>query len=273
MYCRLPTKWLKVLKMKTANTNQLKTVTFFSGWAKTYERGLADKWFKTVHEAVIRAMVPHPSSNILDIGCGTGRALREFAAIIDSGRLVGVDISDRMIEEAVHKAAGIRNLEFHVGSADHLPFDDESFDHVTSMNAFHHFPDQRKALKEMVRVLKKGGSVYVADITGHTLPFPIAGNKVWNMIEKPFAPQVNALSKRDFVKLFQDAGLCDVKQAPASLGYHKYGRYWLWAGAAQLSAGLFYPMLIATGAAVGLVGAAVSFPYLSKTITTGKKER
>ena len=57
----------------------------------------------------------------------------------------------------------------------------------------------------MVRVLKKGGRLYIADITGHVLPFPIVGNKVWNLIEYPLTPQVNALSRSGFRRLFQEA--------------------------------------------------------------------
>ncbi len=259
--------------MKTTNAKQEKTVSFFSGWAHTYENGLSDRWFKTVHAEVLRVIGPKSDDSILDIGCGTGRALRELAAVVKTGRLAGIDISDKMIEEAAVKAKGIRNLELHVGFADSLPFDSESFDYVTSMNAFHHFPDQRKALEEMVRVLKKGGSIYVADMTGHVLPFPILGNKVWNLLESPFAPQVNALSKREFRALFQDVGLRDVRQLPASRGYHESGRYWLYAGGAQLIlGGLIHPALIASGVAAGLIGAAASFPYLSKTITTGRKQ-
>jgi SAM-dependent methyltransferase len=184
-------------------------------------------------------------------------------------------MSKEMIEEAAAKAKEqqIPNLQYHVGSADSLPFDDQTFDHVTCMNAFHHFPNQRKSLEEMVRVLRIGGSVYIADMTGHILPFPIAGNKVWNVIEWFLTPQVNALSRRQFRELFREVGLEDVRQLPASRAHHRCGRYWLWAAAVQLIAGVFWRSLtlIATGVVTGLVGLAISFPYLSKTITVGKR--
>lgn len=257
---------------KTPETEkQKKTVDFFSGWAGSYEKGLSERWFRSVHAEVIRVIDPKPTDSILDVGCGTGRALRGFSTIVDSGRLAGVDLSEKMIEEAAHKASGIDNLEYHVASADELPFDDETFDHVTSMNSFHHYPDQRKALGEMIRVLKSDGSLYIADMTGHVLPFPIAGNKIWNMIERPFAPQVNALSRRDFRDLFQEVGLAHVRQLPASQAFRRAGRYWLAASALQLIAGFYYPVLIATGIVTGLMGVAISAPSFTKTITTGKK--
>ncbi len=251
---------------------QQKTIAFFSRWAKTYEGGPLDGWFSTVYREAIRSVDPRPTDNILDVACGTGKALRAMAATSDRGRLAGVDLSDKMIEEAVAKADGIPNLEFQVADANQLPFDDETFDHVTVMNAFHHFPDQRKAVQEMVRVLKKGGTIHIADITGHVLPFPLVGHKVWNWIEGLYAPQVNSLSRSGFRTLFQEAGLEDIRQLPASQAYHRCGRYWLWAAAALLMGGYYWPPLFAIGAAAGLFGAVVSFPYLSKTITTGRKK-
>jgi len=252
---------------------QEKTVAYFSRWAKTYDEGPLKRWFTTVHREVIRAVDPQAADNILDVACGTGKALRSMAALAPSGRLAGLDMSEKMIEQARSLASDIPNLEFHVGSADCLPFEEGTFDHVTAMNAFHHFPDQMKALQEMVRVLKPGGHVYIADITGHVLPFPIAGNKVWNLIETPLTPQVNALSRSGFRKLFQDAGLENITQLPASQAYHRCGRYWIWAGGLQILVGFAWPLLLACGAATGAIGAAISFPYLSKTITTGKKAK
>jgi ubiquinone/menaquinone biosynthesis C-methylase UbiE len=252
---------------------QEKTVAYFSRWAKTYDEGPMKRWFTTVHREVIAAVDPRPTDSILDVACGTGRALRAMAAVATSGRLAGLDMSPKMIEEARSIASGIANLEFHVGSAHCLPFEDETFDHVTVMNAFHHFPDQTKALQETIRVLKKGGHAYIADITGHVLPFPIAGNKVWNLIEMPLTPQVNALSRGDFRRLFRDAGLENITQLPASRAYHRCGRYLLGASAVQIVAGFFSLWLLAGGVATGLIGAGISFPYLSKTITIGQKPK
>lgn len=254
-----------------SNGKQEKTVAYFSRWAKTYDDGPLRRWFTTVHREVIRAVDPKPADSILDVACGTGKALRAMAALAPSGRLAGVDLSENMVQQARQLASDVPNLEFHVAGADCLPFEDETFDHVTTMNAFHHFPDQLKALREMVRVLKKGGRVYIADITGHVLPFPIAGHKVWNLMERPLTPQVSALSRAGFRKLFQEAGLENVTQLAASQVYRDCGRYWVGAGALQLIGGAFWLPLLATGALTGLIGAGISFPALSKTITTGQK--
>jgi ubiquinone/menaquinone biosynthesis C-methylase UbiE len=254
-----------------ADQKQEKTVEYFSRWAKTYEKGPMVGFFATVHDEIIRVIDPKPADNILDVACGTGRALRAMSTAANAGRLAGVDMSDKMIEEAKDKARDIPNLEYHVASAELLPFTDGTFDHVTVMNAFHHFPNQKKALQEIVRVLRPGGHVYIADVTGHILPFPIKGNKVWNLIETPLTPQVNALSRGEFRSLYNEVGLVDVRQVPASRAHHRCGRYLLWGGAAQLMAAVWCPWLLASGIPTVMVGAGVSFPYLAKTITIGKK--
>jgi len=255
----------------TTGAKQEKTIEYFSRWAKTYDEGPLKRWFTTVHREVIRAIDPQPNDAILDVACGTGKALRAMAPLAHSGRLAGVDMSADMIEEARQRAAEIDHLEFHVSSADQLPFDDATFNSVTVMNAFHHFPDQPKAIAEIVRVLKPGGRVCIADMTGHVLPFPIAGNKAWNVIESVLTPQVNALSRREFRELYRDAGLERIEQLPASQAYHRCGRYVIAAGVAQLISGIWWPWLLATGALTLLLGAGISFPYLSKTITIGRK--
>ena len=64
-----------------------------------------------------------------------------------------------MMENARKRAEymNIKNIDFRQGDADALPFPDESFDIVLSLNGFHAFPDKDAAFKETYRVLKKGG--------------------------------------------------------------------------------------------------------------------
>lgn len=58
------------------------------------------------------------------------------------------------------KSKNIRNAEFILGSAYKLPFDDNSFDVVTCIQSFNHYPYQDEAMKEVYRILKKGG-IYI----------------------------------------------------------------------------------------------------------------
>ena len=98
--------------------------------------------------------------NVLEVGCGTGSDLIEFAR---KGAIVtGIDLSTKSIELAK------RRLEIYqyVGGvfeadAESLPFEDNTFDMVYSLGVLHHTPDTEKAISEIYRVLKPGGNVKV----------------------------------------------------------------------------------------------------------------
>jgi ubiquinone/menaquinone biosynthesis C-methylase UbiE len=99
---------------------------------------------------------------ILDIGCGTGSALRAASEIIENGELVGLDISPTMIEIA--KAKGDRtDIRFTVGVAQDLPFESDYFDRVLAINTVHHWSDHRAGLDELNRVLAPGGRAVIVD--------------------------------------------------------------------------------------------------------------
>jgi tRNA (uracil-5-)-methyltransferase TRM9 len=101
---------------------------------------------------------------VLDIGCGNGRLYQLFGEMsrpegMQNIRFVGVDISDKLIDIAKKEYP---KGEFYVGDMVELSFENEKFDVVYSLVAFHHLPDhnlQIKALQEMKRVLKPGGKI------------------------------------------------------------------------------------------------------------------
>ena len=101
-----------------------------------------------------------PYGALLDIGCGTG-FLIDLLAEQRAARYSGVDLSDEMIRAAKGKA--IRGAEFTAGSADKLPYPDESFDIVTCSQSFHHYPYPERAMLEAKRVLKPGGLYILSD--------------------------------------------------------------------------------------------------------------
>ena len=103
-----------------------------------------------------------PYKALLDVGCGTG-FLIDILARQRAVRYCGVDLSDEMIRVAKGKA--IQGAEFIVGSADSLPYPDESFEVVTCSQSFHHYPYPVKAMQEAWRVLKPGG-LYILSDTG-----------------------------------------------------------------------------------------------------------
>lgn len=91
---------------------------------------------------------------LLDVGCGAGDFLDAFAHYLPKLKLTGVDISKKAI-----KAAKKRRIkaDFRVAGADKLPFGAEVFDIVTCFDVVEHVKDPAGMLKEMARVLKRGG--------------------------------------------------------------------------------------------------------------------
>jgi SAM-dependent methyltransferase len=103
-----------------------------------------------------------PTDVLLDLGCGTGAAVREAAAT--ARRAVGIDLSPAMITRARDLAAGIGNAEFLAGDVSGpLAFADGEFTAILCTTAFHHFPRQRDTIAETARVLAPRGRLMIAD--------------------------------------------------------------------------------------------------------------
>ena len=97
----------------------------------------------------------------LDIGCGTGCSTFELFKRARKGSLYGIDISHKSIDKAIQNAAerGYYDIKFQVGDAEQLDFPDSMFNLIISNMCFQFFPDKRRALTEILRVLKPGGLV------------------------------------------------------------------------------------------------------------------
>ena len=100
----------------------------------------------------------------LDVATGTGEFARALSKRVAS--VVGIDATETMLKEGERylRERGIDNISFQGGVAEALPYEDESFDVVTSRFAFHHFADPKPVVSEMARVCKRGGYVLVVDI-------------------------------------------------------------------------------------------------------------
>lgn len=104
---------------------------------------------------------------VLDLGSGAG--LDCFLAadkVGSSGKVIGVDITEKMIEMARENAEnqGYTNIEFRLGDIEYLPVDDNSVDVVISNCVINLTPDKSKVFREVHRVLRKGGRMYISDI-------------------------------------------------------------------------------------------------------------
>lgn len=120
-----------------------------------------DVWVRTY-------LAPHlsPGAHVLDVGCGPGVILRALTAADRRLRGTGVDIGPARIREAEANSAGNRRLQFTCGDAQQLEFESGTFDVVFSRMLLQYVPDKERAVAEMVRVCKPGGTVILQDLDG-----------------------------------------------------------------------------------------------------------
>ena len=101
---------------------------------------------------------------IVDIGCGTGSALRHAALEVTKGSLIGIDPVPRMIEIARERTLGhpaSARIEFREGTAEEIPLDDESADFVFAFDSLDHWQDVQRGLSEVHRILRSGGKLAI----------------------------------------------------------------------------------------------------------------
>jgi SAM-dependent methyltransferase len=103
--------------------------------------------------------------HVLDVGTGTGSLAAAVVEAVPSSRVVGIDQSESYIALARAREAGRhrgQRIQFEVADAQQLPFCDASFDRTLSLLNLNFIPDPEKALKEMIRVTRAGGTVAAA---------------------------------------------------------------------------------------------------------------
>jgi ubiquinone/menaquinone biosynthesis C-methylase UbiE len=152
-------------------------VTLMYDWsARVYERikqydAGDEQWFLGLPLA--RALELLPAPLVLDVATGTGRLPRALLRQPPfHGRVIGLDLSRGMLREAVRRTAQFADrLTYVWQDARSLPFDDDTFDAVTCLEALEFTPDPRAVLEELVRVLRPGGALLVTNRIGSDAKF------------------------------------------------------------------------------------------------------
>ena len=139
----------------------------FSALTPLYDRVIR----LTTRESVFKRRLVDAASiesgeSVLDVGSGTGTLLQEIVRREPSALVTGLDAAPAILDIASRKLAGAGIVcKLVQGFSTEMPFADDTFDHVVSTLFFHHLKrdDKRITIEEIIRVLRPGGSVHIAD--------------------------------------------------------------------------------------------------------------
>jgi ubiquinone/menaquinone biosynthesis methyltransferase len=122
---------------------------------------------------LVRLADVQPHHTILDLACGTGDITLMLAKTVTTGRVIGVDITPGMIENARRKKQrlGIGLIDFEVGDITRLDFPENNFDRITVGYGVRNVPDIAHLLSEVFRMLKPGGSFFSLDFAKPINPY------------------------------------------------------------------------------------------------------
>lgn len=190
--------------MKDAGTVERKqtdsVVRHYAALAQEYDRKW-DRYTRVSLGTLIEHLKLRGDEHLLDTACGTGRLAEMIREKQPKVHITGTDLSPDMIAVARKRLPEDESTRWQVASAEELPFEDAAFDVVTCANAFHLIPGQEKAMREMARVVKPGGTVCVVDWC-REYPQVWALQRVSRLIDK----QYRIILTRDELRAMMDRG-------------------------------------------------------------------
>jgi len=155
---------------------------------------------------------------ILDVGCGGGETVRRLAALAPEGKVTGVDYSAASV--AVSREINAEEIEagrvqVEQGSVAALPFPDRTFDIVTAVETHYYWPDLPVNVRDILRVLKPGGTFALIAETYRGGPFRLLYSVVMPLLRAAY------LSDAEHRDLLTQAGFTDVRTM------HVSGKNWI----------------------------------------------
>lgn len=202
-------------------------VTLFTAVDRTKDPGFftlfldrANELARTGKPLILQALRLGPGQIVLDLGCGTGADVIDIAQLVGpGGRVVGVDVSEALISEARRRwGESELPIEFRIGDAGALEFEDGSFDACRTERMLMHVPDEQRALSEMVRVTRRGGRVAAFDFDWDMHIVDSLHKDTTRAIVRSFSDGLqHGWIGRQLPRLFRAHGLTDVTVLPHTL--------------------------------------------------------
>ncbi len=180
----------------------------FNEWAEAGKGEEMEQHHISITQQTLALMGLKPGEKVLDLGCGAGWACRLLAQLVGGGerpgQVVGLDVSDEMIRRARANSTEFDNVLFVVGSALQIPWEENFFDKMLSVESFYYYADQDRALDELFRVLAPKGELYIL--------INLYKNNHYSLrwVEELKVP-VQVRSEQEYIELLRDHGYQDVR--------------------------------------------------------------
>ena len=160
-------EWLSSGDSQQYSSSDSDTREFFDRVASEWESMRGGYYDEAVMNKLQETGLLQKGTTLVDLGAGDGSLSRAVASKV--GKVIAVDISVEMLKELKKKAGqdGIGNIHIMEGDGCDLPIDEESVDLVCANMFLHHIEEPLLAIREMHRVLKPGGKVFLADLKEH----------------------------------------------------------------------------------------------------------
>jgi len=133
----------------------------FNRWAEAGRGEEMGEEHAAIAAGMVAGMQFAANDKILDLGCGSGWLCGLLADRVPQGQVVGMDVADEMIRRARKRFADDPRLMFLIAGAEDLPWDENFFNKVVSIESAYYWPDPPQAFREILRVLQPGGSVHI----------------------------------------------------------------------------------------------------------------
>lgn len=186
--------------MESTKEFQEETRRYFDRVAEDYDASYDGRFVRCMYREVVRRAVSLPGDRVLDLGCGNGNLIRMLREV-KRASCWGADLSPQMIQEAGKNLGDKVNLA--VADAAALPYGDGQFDIVICNASFHHYTEPERAVEEIRRVLRTGGTLILGD---PTIPGRLARKLLNRAVHKRDSGDYKIYGKTEITSLFAARG-------------------------------------------------------------------